>query len=108
MTLQRNLKQDVTHWAVTPDGFGGFSFIAPAPLKGRWEEVAELFRDPAGEEEVSKATVYLSADVVTSDYLFLGTTAAVDPTAIADTFQVRQFHKTPDLRLLDFERKAFL
>ncbi len=108
MVLDRNLKQDVTHWSGTPDGFGGFTFTAPAALKGRWEEVAELFRSPSGEEETSRATVYLNADVANSDYLFLGTSEVADPTAISNTHQVRQFHKTPDLRNLDFERKAFL
>lgn len=108
MTLDRNLKQDVTHWSVTPDGFGGFTFTTPAALKGRWQEVSELFRTPTGEEETSRAIVYLSADVANNDYLFLGISEAVDPTSISNTYQIRQFHKTPDLRNLDHLRKAFL
>ncbi len=106
--IATNLSEDVTHWAVTASGFGGFTYTTPAALKGRWEEKSVLFRNPGGVEEVSQAIVYLDTDVAVEDYLFLGTSVAADPTLLADTWQVRQFHKIPDLRNLDHERKVFL
>ena len=104
----RDLRQDVTHWTTTPDGFGGFTFGVPTALKGRWEDKATLFRDTKGEEVTSESVVYLDTDVVVGDYLFLGVSAAADPTTVAGARQIRQFFKTPDLRVLDHERKAFL
>ncbi len=106
--IANRYKEDITHWTVTSDGFGGFTYSTPVALKGRWQQKAVLFRNPEGVEEVSNAIVYISADVATQDYLFLGTSVVADPTSLADTWQVRQFHKTPDLRNLDHERKVFL
>jgi hypothetical protein len=104
----RNLRADVTHWVSTPDGYGGYTFAAPAALKGRWEDKTELFRNPAGEEDVSEAIVYISSDVAVADYLFEGVSTAADPTLVAEARQIKQFHKTPNLRHLSHDRKAFL
>ena len=106
--LDRNLLEDVTHWVVTPDGFGGYTFGTPIALKGHWEGSNVLFRDPTGDEIVSEAIVYLSADVSPQDYLFLGTSVAADPTTLAAARPVKQFNKLPDLRKNNFARKAFL
>ncbi len=101
-----NLPQDITHWTITPDGFGGNTFSTPTVLKGRWEKRAELFRTLAGDQEVSRGIVFLSADVEINDYLFEGESAAADPTTLDRAEQVRQFHKIPDLRNLEHERRA--
>ncbi len=105
--LSRNLKEDVTHWTVASDAFGGYTFGTPAALKGRWEQKSVQFRLPTGEEVTSDAVVYLNGDVDVEDYIFLGESEVADPTTIK-AFQVRQFHKTPDLRNLESLREAFL
>ena len=104
----RHLKQDVTHWASTPNGYGGYSFTGPNALKGRWEDKRELIRDSQGNEVVSQSIVYLSADIEPEDYLFLGTSTDPDPTTVPLATRVIQFDKTPDLRLVTYERKAYL
>lgn len=104
----RHLKQDVTHWASVPNGYGGYSFTGPNALKGRWEDTAELFRTSAGNEEVSRSVVYVSVDIEIEDYLYLGTSTDSDPTLVSGAFRVRQFAKIPDLRLVTYERKAWL
>ena len=106
--MTKKFFQDVTHWIAAPSGFGGDTFSTPVTIEGRWEERAELFRTPEGEESVSNAIAYLASDVSLGDYLFLGISIVADPTTLAETFQVRQFHKTPDLRRLSFERRAFM
>ena len=106
--LARNYKDEVTHWAVTPGDFGSFTFAAPVTVKGRWEEKSVLFRTPEGEEEVSKSIVFITCDVDVDDYLFLGESVVADPTSISDTHQVRQFMKTPDIRSVEYERRAIL
>jgi hypothetical protein len=106
--LKRNLKQDATHWTVTPADFGGATYGSPIVLGCRWEDKAVLFRDAQGEEVTSDAVVYLAADVAVGDFLFLGVSVATDPTTLSGSRRVRQFHRTPDLRAMSFERKAFL
>ena len=106
--ISRALTQDVTHWVATPDGYGGFTFSPPTVLKGRWEDKAVLFRNPQGVELTSRSVVYLDADVAVEDYLFEGSSTATDPTTLATARPVEQFHKTPDLRHVEYERKAFL
>ena len=109
MTL-RDHPQDITHWPTpTKDGFGGFTFVAPVLLKGRWEDKQELFRVKNGEEVLSEAVVYIDTDVVIGDYIAENDqTATADPTTLQEAHQVRQFIKIPDLRQTDFERKAML
>ncbi len=111
MTLEtRHLKEDVTHWPIAgSDGYGGFTFGTPVKLNGRWEGRKELFLAPDGEEAISRAVVYVSADVIEGDYLGLGDlTATADPTDIANTYRIRNYMKQSDLRNLQSIRKAFL
>jgi hypothetical protein len=101
----------VTHWVVTPDGFGGYAFALPTVLDGRWEDVTETFMSDDGRETISKAVAYLSADVLTEDYLMLGETSEADPTNLTDgkvAHRVERFDKIPDVRNLSFERKAYM
>jgi hypothetical protein len=101
----------VTHWVVVPNGFGGYTFALPTVLDGRWEERTERFLSDAGKETISKAIAYLSADVLTEDYLMLGDTSEADPTNLTDgktAYQVERFDKIPDVRNLTFERKAYM
>jgi hypothetical protein len=101
----------VTHWVVTPNGYGGYTFALPTTLDGRWEAISERFLSDAGKETISKAIAYLSADVLTEDYLMLGETSEANPTNLTDdkiAYQVERFDKTPDLRNLSFCRKAYM
>ncbi len=101
----------VTHWVVTPNGFGGYTFALPTVLDGRWEDITVKFMSDAGRETISKAIAYLSADVLTEDYLMLGETSEADPTNLIDgktAYIVERFDKIPDVRNLSFERKAYM
>jgi len=105
----RHLLQSVTKWATSEAHFGGFTYATPEALQARWEERAELYRAPSGEELVSKAVVYLSDDVDPGDYIALGDqTAVADPTTLSSAFRVMQFSKVSDLRNIQVVRKAFL
>lgn len=101
----------ITHWVTTPTGFGGYTFALPTILDGRWEDKTEKFLSDAGKETISRAIAYLSADVLTEDYLMLGSTSEADPTNLTDgktAYLVERFDKTPDLRNLSFERKVYM
>lgn len=98
----------VTKWVATPNGYGGFTFGAPAVLDGKWENISEAFKTEEGETIVSKAVVFLLSDVSAGDYLYLGQSAAVDPTTLTGSARVRVFQRITDLRGARVERKAVL
>lgn len=104
----RNLKQTLTHWAATPDGYGGYTFGAPSTIKCRWEERGELFRTLSGEEVVSQAVVHLKSNVQEGDYVYLGETDEEDPTTLTTAYRVRRFTRTTDIRNLNVSRVAYL
>lgn len=106
--FERNLREKVTHWTATPDGFGGNTFGSPVVLDGRWEEGNVLTTNDEGQEIVSRAQVYLSADVSIGDYIFQGESTATDPTLLKTAHRVVDFRKTTDLRNIGVVRKAFL
>jgi hypothetical protein len=109
MGASRNLRHKVTWWPTSQAAYGGFSFGMPELLRGRWEENAQQFRTPEGEEVVSSAIAYLSADVSIGDYIMLGDfTDHSDPTALQGAYRVRQFSKVTNLRNISVIRKAFL
>lgn len=105
----RNLRQTLTHWGVTPDGFGGFTYSAPTTYACRWEDKNVLFTDEHGEEVVSSAVVLLATDLPVGDYVALGDqTATADPTDLTGAHRIRQGNKVTDLRNTLSLRKVFL
>ncbi len=103
--------QEITIWTATPSGYGGYTFALPVTVEGRWEDRNILFKSDEGNDEVSEAIAYLAIDVETEDYLMEGRTSEADPLNLTDNkraYRVQRFDKTPDLRVLAFERKAYL
>ena len=103
-------RQKAPHWVPTEDGFGGYTFATPTHLDVRWEVKREVFTDGAGREQVSRAIVYTRVDITVDDYLALGDlTGQADPQAAnLETYQVRAFQKSTDLRNVRAVRKVFL
>jgi len=114
MNIIRNLNHNITHWPVTgSDGFGGSTFGPPELLKGRWQDVVELYRNAANEEVASNAVVYLLTDIDLGDYLALGdytnTASPVTLNASGTIARVAEMqHRTTDLKALQALRKVFL
>ncbi len=108
MRTKQHFKEKATHWVATPDGYGGFTYKAPKVLNCRWEERADQFKTPGGQQVVSRAVVYVESDVGIEDYLFLGVSSLADPALEMGAQLVQQFEKTPDLRALDHLRKVYL
>jgi len=91
------------------DSYGGFSFNAPIKIKARWQDMTVLFRAADGEEEVSKAVIYLGIATVVGDYVALGDfTATSDPKTLTNTFRIRQAGRSTDLRAAAELYKVFL
>lgn len=104
----RNLREDITYWSVTADGFGGYIFKGPFQMKGRWEQKQQLIWTAKGEEEVSAAQVYLSSDVENGGYIFRGKSSEADPTTLSNAWIIRQFNRIPAQSGTRIARKAFL
>ena len=110
--LTRNLRQKVSHWALsgTRDNYAHPTWDAPVLLDGRWEDVTEQILTAEGKTILSRSRVYLTIDVAVGDYLLLGefSSGALDPHAVSGAFEVKDFRKTPQLRGPAFERIARL
>lgn len=104
----RNLKEKVTWWEATPDGFGGSTFSSPVVLNGKWQDRVEMTMSGSGKEIVSRAQVWVDQDVNIGDYLFSGESTSADPTTLDGAYPVMDFRKTTDLRSLVILRKAVL
>lgn len=106
----RNLRQDITYWApAAQNAYGERTFDTPVVLKGRWEDQIDLARNMQGEEITSKASVYLSGDVIEGGWLAPGDqTDLADPRQAVGSTEVKAFSAIPDLRFMDKERRAYL
>lgn len=99
--FERNLKQTATYWApASTDIFGKVTYSAPQERACRWEDRQELFRDKAGQETTSRSKIFMALDADLDGYLYLGTSAASDPTTVAGAWEIRQIARLPDLRNL--------
>lgn len=106
-TIRRG--EEITYWEPnSSDVFGGDTFKAPKTVKGRWEEMAEMFRDKSGQEVVSRTIVYLDIDINVNGYLFRGVSTKLDPRTVDGALEIRQFSRVPDLRYLKTLRVAYL
>lgn len=104
------LNQQATYWeAQEPDGFGGKVTGPATPIKCRWEDKAVNYTGRLDrQEEVSRAVVFVDREMRVGDWLYLGSTAESDPTALPEAFQVRKFDRVPDLRNLNTVLRAIL
>lgn len=92
----RNMPHAATYWPRgSNDGFGGVAYGEPVAITCRWQDVAELFRDPQGREVTSSAVVYVSEECPVGGKLFLGTSLELSPPATAR--EVRQAGVSPSL-----------
>lgn len=102
-------RQTITYWAPgVSDGYGITTYSAPTTMICRWEQKAEELRDPSGEMITSMAKVYLPAEVDIGGYIFLGTSAATDPSGVEKAYQIRMVGSIPDLRNLQKIHIAYL
>ena len=107
--LTKNLKQTVTYWApLAKDGCGGYTFVTPVVIDGRWLLKQELFIDAKGKEKVSAAVVLLGQDVDLGGYLYLGTSTESNPKDVSGSYEIRSFAKIPDIKGTSFLRKVWL
>lgn len=100
----RNMSQDATYFPPAgQNGFGDLSFGAAVPVKCRWQDKADLFRDQQGREVMSSAVVYVAQGVTVGGRLGLGVVVSAD-----DALEIRNVGGSPDLRNGNTLVKAWL
>lgn len=103
---QRNRNQTATRWtSATLDIYGNATWNRTT-LQVRWEDTQQKTVDFQGNEFLSNAIVYTGEDIKVGDYLFLGTSISLTPPE--DSYEVKNFRKTPNLKATDYMRKAVL
>lgn len=107
--VTRNLPHTLTHWGVTTDGYGGFTYDAPVTYSCRWESKNVMFVDSTGEEVVSNAVAMLASELEVGDYVAEGDqTSIADPTTLRKAYRIKQANKVTDLRNTATFHKVFL
>lgn len=103
------LNQKATYWpAPTTDGFGALSFAAPTTINVRWEDRIERVITAQGNEENSRAVVWVNQELELGGYLYLGETTEADPVNLDGAYPILLTSVIPDLRNLQNERRVTL
>jgi hypothetical protein len=103
------LHQDITYWAPgTEDQFGGKSYLAPAVIKGRWQDKVENIITHDGQDAVSKAQIFTEAPVLPTGFLVLGVATESDPTGVMGAEEIRIIGSSPNLSNLQRLYTAYI
>jgi len=103
-------RQTATYWgSPVQNGFGGYTFSAPVVVACRWEDTNERYLDNAGEEKVSRSTIWTYERLEEGGYLAQGNHSGVtDPTTLDNAYAIQRSVEIPDLRGLNYERRSYL
>lgn len=111
--ISRMKKQTCVHWSRSGVNDRGRATYGTAVERAcRWVDSNELFVNAKGEEQVSNAVVYVDGCAV-GDVLLLGDLLdsglnLADPLRNAGAWEIRRYDETPNLRVTEYLRKAFL
>lgn len=113
--IKRHLNQTLVYWAnPVNDGEGGYTFDDPVEIRGRCEYRVEMVRTETGEEQVSRARIYLEEELDTGGYIYLGSLddSGIDtdshPNDVDGSMRIFSQDKVPRLRGNGFLYKAFV
>jgi len=116
--ITRMLQQTAVYWppgAVKFDSYGNPIVDDPEEIACRWEDRAEEFVDMGGTVRISRSVVYVGQDVEVGGLLMLGEVLDAsapgfpdDPRESANTFEIRDVGKLPNLRVTEYLRTVML
>lgn len=94
----------------TIDGYGIHSFATPVQISGRWEEKSARYINEAGQENQSRAVVYIDGEVAVTlgDWLFLGTSETANPKSVSGAYPVNAISKIFNLKGTKSLKKLWL
>lgn len=103
------LKQTGTYWSKgASDGYNAYSYGTPAAITCRWDDTSEEFIDDTGERKISRAVIWTTTALVQGGYLYLGTSAATDPTAVTNAWMIRSVQRVGSVNNTEAIYKAYL
>lgn len=109
MTVWQGMNKDITYWAPAGENkYGESAFATPVVFKGRYEDRAEKYRLPSGDEIVSKAVVWVPSDVELGGYLAEGDLSAQSDPTMGNANQILTIIRIPSMRTNRIERRAIL
>lgn len=115
MKYSRYLKQKAVYWeSLGLDDFGKPLFKEPVEIDVRWEEVNELFINSSGEQERSKAKVFVKDELSERGVLFLGLLSTLtaeqkaDPFILKSAYSIKSRKSIPSLSGSEFVRTIWL
>lgn len=111
--ITRMRRQKAVYWArsATANRFGVFTFSSPVEIECRWDDSAQQYRDENGEEALSNAVVYVDRDMKQGDRLKKGemeSDTPDDPMELLDSYEIKRFDDTPNLKATESLRTAYL
>lgn len=103
--------QTATLWEL--DGYDSaqdpeFSSASPRQINVRWEDRFVNFINQDGEEEAASGFVIVGEDLKAGDWLYLGTSAAADPTTLIGAAEVKGYEKVTSPSNRYITRKVYL
>lgn len=109
----RNMPQTAIYWPPgVPDGLGGVSYGQAVEVRCRWQDVAVLFRSPAGEELTSSAVVYVDRALEVKGMIALSSfeedASYSAPADVDGSREIRQVATSPSLGGRQQLNKVFL
>ena len=108
MSIRPN--QTATYWAAgSRDINGKIIYADPVTIDVRWEDKRELFRSAtSGEQELSRAVVYVREELDDEGYLYLGVSTGKKPLSLPKAFKIRSKSNIPNLRNTRIMHKIWL
>lgn len=100
--VARSFPHKATYWAQqAQDGFGGENWLDPVLIDCRWEsmslEVLSVAYKAIGEETIDDSVVYTRVPLKEGGYLYLGESAATNPTTVKKAYVIRSTSVVPSL-----------
>ena len=109
------MRQNAVYWAPSlsgPDSHGQPQYEPPVQLKVRWEDTNELYVAVTGEQQTSRAKVYVGQDVEPGGVIMLGALEDVTdidrPKSNSNAWEIRSFAKTPNMKVTEYLRTVFV
>lgn len=110
--FKRSHKQKAVYWGTPVNtGSGYYTYDSPVEINVRWEDRQEKFTDQNGEEQLSRAVVFLSQDVDIQGQLSLMQLINLSSTERPEDnsgWEIKAFRKIPDFKGQNYERKVWL
>lgn len=109
--ITRMRKQKAVYWPC--EGYNAYGqpvLGTPVEITCRWQDVTVVFKNEKGEDQTSKAQIFVDRDVVVNGRLWRGllVDAPANPITDRTTVTIQRFEKLPNLRATEYLRTVWV